>query len=305
MNALILLAAAAGSPALEPVVVTATRTESPAGEVLASVDLVIGATTSCAAGRRPRRCAALRARRRGRAPRRPRPADLAVRARHGIEPRAGAGRRPAHQSRHHRHRRDPERRARVRRARRGRQGPALDAVRLRRDRRRHQHHHAPRRGARRQRAGGLRRLRHAKRQLLRRHRRRARGGLDRGAPGSTARASRPAPATTPTAATRTPRSTASARAGVGPVDLGALAPGTPRARPSTRISSSRPSTRTSRTSTLALTADFAPTEAWSSQSHGRARDRRPRAEPVGGLPRHEAQHDRLAERLRALGSADR
>jgi vitamin B12 transporter len=40
MNALILLAAAAGSPALEPVVVTATRTESPAGEVLASVDLV-------------------------------------------------------------------------------------------------------------------------------------------------------------------------------------------------------------------------------------------------------------------------
>jgi vitamin B12 transporter len=40
MNTLILLAAAAGSPALEPVVVTATRTESPAGEVLASVDLV-------------------------------------------------------------------------------------------------------------------------------------------------------------------------------------------------------------------------------------------------------------------------
>jgi len=41
MNALILLAAAAGSPALEPVIVTATRTESPAGEVLASVDLVL------------------------------------------------------------------------------------------------------------------------------------------------------------------------------------------------------------------------------------------------------------------------
>jgi vitamin B12 transporter len=40
MNALILLAAAAGGPALEPVVVTATRTENPAGEVLASVDLV-------------------------------------------------------------------------------------------------------------------------------------------------------------------------------------------------------------------------------------------------------------------------
>jgi vitamin B12 transporter len=41
MNALILLAAAAGSPTLEPVIVTATRTESPAGEVLASVDLVL------------------------------------------------------------------------------------------------------------------------------------------------------------------------------------------------------------------------------------------------------------------------
>ena len=32
MNTLILLAAAAGSPALEPVIVTATRTEVPAGE---------------------------------------------------------------------------------------------------------------------------------------------------------------------------------------------------------------------------------------------------------------------------------
>jgi vitamin B12 transporter len=42
MNALILLAAAAGSTALEPVVVTATRTENPAGEVLASVELVPG-----------------------------------------------------------------------------------------------------------------------------------------------------------------------------------------------------------------------------------------------------------------------
>ena len=38
MNALILLAAAAGSTALDPVVVTATRTEHPASEVLASVD---------------------------------------------------------------------------------------------------------------------------------------------------------------------------------------------------------------------------------------------------------------------------
>ena len=42
MNTLILLAAAAGSPALEPVVVTATRTENPAAEVLASVELIGG-----------------------------------------------------------------------------------------------------------------------------------------------------------------------------------------------------------------------------------------------------------------------
>ncbi len=40
MHALIWLAAAAGSTALEPVIVTATRTVSPAGEVLASVDLI-------------------------------------------------------------------------------------------------------------------------------------------------------------------------------------------------------------------------------------------------------------------------
>ena len=40
MYALVLLAAAAGSPALEPVIVTATRTETPAAEVLASVDII-------------------------------------------------------------------------------------------------------------------------------------------------------------------------------------------------------------------------------------------------------------------------
>jgi vitamin B12 transporter len=40
MYALVLLAAAAGSPALEPVIVTATRTEIPAAEVLASVDII-------------------------------------------------------------------------------------------------------------------------------------------------------------------------------------------------------------------------------------------------------------------------
>ena len=42
MNPLNLLAAAAGSPALEPVVVTATRTEVPIEDVLASVDVVAG-----------------------------------------------------------------------------------------------------------------------------------------------------------------------------------------------------------------------------------------------------------------------
>ncbi len=42
MNLIVLLAAAAGSQALEPVVVTATRTENPAGEVLASVELIPG-----------------------------------------------------------------------------------------------------------------------------------------------------------------------------------------------------------------------------------------------------------------------
>jgi vitamin B12 transporter len=43
MNALILFAAATGSAALEPVVVTATRTETPASEVLASVEVLAGA----------------------------------------------------------------------------------------------------------------------------------------------------------------------------------------------------------------------------------------------------------------------
>ena len=42
MNPLFILLAAAGSHSLEPVVVTATRTESPAREVLASVDVVAG-----------------------------------------------------------------------------------------------------------------------------------------------------------------------------------------------------------------------------------------------------------------------
>jgi vitamin B12 transporter len=40
MNAWILLAAAAGSPALEPVVVTATRTEIPAADAIASVEII-------------------------------------------------------------------------------------------------------------------------------------------------------------------------------------------------------------------------------------------------------------------------
>jgi outer membrane cobalamin receptor len=42
MNSLILFVAAAGSTALEPVVVTATRTENPLRETLSSVELVSG-----------------------------------------------------------------------------------------------------------------------------------------------------------------------------------------------------------------------------------------------------------------------
>jgi vitamin B12 transporter len=42
MNALILLAAVAGNTALEPVIVTATRTETPVDEVLASVEILKG-----------------------------------------------------------------------------------------------------------------------------------------------------------------------------------------------------------------------------------------------------------------------
>ena len=51
MNALILFAAAAGSTALEPVVVTATRREEPASEVLASVDLITGIRCTPPGGR--------------------------------------------------------------------------------------------------------------------------------------------------------------------------------------------------------------------------------------------------------------
>ena len=59
--------------------------------------------------------------------------------------------------------------------------------------------------------------------------------------------------------------TAFARAGAGPVDLSLSGPGMPQARRSTRISSSLPSTRTSRTPRSPLTADFAPGEAWTSK----------------------------------------
>jgi outer membrane cobalamin receptor len=140
MNALILLAAAAGSPALEPVVVTATRTELPAGEVLASVELIPGDNLAM----RPA-------------------ADLgdALRFVPGVEVARLGG--PGQQtsifvrgteSNHVLVLMDglrinpgtigaPECRARIRRARRGRQGPALHALRLGRDRWRDQHHHTP------------------------------------------------------------------------------------------------------------------------------------------------------------------
>jgi outer membrane cobalamin receptor len=42
MNSLIISIAASGSQALEPVIATATRTENPASEVLASVDILAG-----------------------------------------------------------------------------------------------------------------------------------------------------------------------------------------------------------------------------------------------------------------------
>ena len=154
-----------------------------------------------------------------------------------IEPRAGADGRPAHQSRHDRHRGDPERRARVRRARGDRQGPALDAVRLGRDRRRHQHHHARRRG-RQQRAGGLRQLRHEDRELQRRFGDDETGATIAGAwfdsEGFPTRAGDDTDR-----GTENTSFTASAHASVGAVTW-ACGAGTPRAPPSTRISSLAP-----------------------------------------------------------------
>ncbi|HZD21345.1 MAG TPA: TonB-dependent receptor plug domain-containing protein, partial [Burkholderiales bacterium] len=43
MNPLLLIAAVAGTNALEPVIVTATRTEVPADRAIASVDIITGA----------------------------------------------------------------------------------------------------------------------------------------------------------------------------------------------------------------------------------------------------------------------
>ena len=144
-----------------------------------------------------------------------------------------------------------------------------------------------------------------KRELLRGHRRRARARLDRGRPGSTARASRRAPATTPIAATRTRRSRR------------------PRARNSarrTRACAAWYASGTTEYSDFFVTPvdqDFENTAL--ARDGGIRADARPgrRGSSVAHaiddleqnqsrrLPRHEAQHGRLAERLRAVGATAR
>ena len=246
MNALILLAAAAGSPALEPVVVTATRTESPAGEVLASVDLIrrddLVRMPAADLGDALRFVPGVEVARLGGPGQQTSLFLRGTESNHvlvlvdGLRINPGTIGTAAIQNV------APEFVERVEIVKGPRStlygsdaiGGVINII--------------TRRGADagRQRAGGLRRLRHdaarasppASATSARRPRSRP--------PGSTARASRPAAATTPIAATRTPRSTrtpapASARS------TSRSPPGTPPAPRSTRISSSRPSTRTSRT----------------------------------------------------------
>ena len=174
LNTFILLAAVAGAHPIEPVVVTATRTEIPASQALASVELI----TREELQRSPA-------------------SDLgdALRLRAGVEVARLGG--PGQQtslflrgteSNHVLVLVDglrinpgtigsaaiqniaPELVERDR----DRQGSALDALRLGGARRRDQRDHAPRRGERRERAGWFRRLRHAQRQPQRRSLRRAR-----------------------------------------------------------------------------------------------------------------------------------
>ena len=99
MNTLILLAAVAAGPAIDPVVVTATRIETPVRDVLASVELIQGddllRQPASDLGDALRMIPGVEVVRLGG----PGPADLAVHPRHGVQSRARAHRRPAHQSR--------------------------------------------------------------------------------------------------------------------------------------------------------------------------------------------------------------
>ena len=306
MNALIFLAAVAGSPALEPVIVTATRTEVPAADTLASVDIITGSNLQMRPAADLGDALRFVPGRRSHATRRSRPADVAVRARHGVEPRARADGRAAHQSRHHRHGRAPERRARVRRARRGREGPALDALRLRRDRRRHQHHHAPWRQRRRPACRpATADYDTTTASFIGRHSATRRRGATLAADWLDSAGFPTRVGDDQDRGYENTSFTGYARAGVGPVEAGRAsawyASGHVRVLGLLRHC---PSTRTSRTRRSRCRRTCRQPRRGRSKSHARARRRRPRAEPVRGLPRHQAQHHRLAERLRALGSAD-
>ena len=246
MNSLIILIAAAGSPALEPVVVTATRTEVAIQDVLASVDVVAGdyliRQPAADLGDALRFVPGVEVARLGGPGQQTSLFLRGTESNHvlvlvdGLRMNPGTIGTAAIQNV------APEFVERVEVV----KGPrstlygsdAIGGV-INID-------HPPRRRPGRQRAGGLRRLRHAKRELLRRHRRRSRGSVDRSLLARQRGLPDPHAATTPTAATRTPRSRPS-RAPARARSTCRSPPGTPRALRSTRISSSRPSTRTSRT----------------------------------------------------------
>ncbi len=190
-----------------------------------------------------------------------------------------------------------EHRAGIRRARRGRQGTALDALRLRRDRRRHQRHHARRRRQQ-QRPGGLRQLRHDEREFRRGRDRRAHSGSRSRDPGSTARIPDARrrygrPRLREHVASRPRRHT-----DVGPVTL--RAPRLVR-RGHVRILRLLPRAGGPGLRELGACAvgGLRADRVLDLAAHARARGGQSRPEPVDGLPGHEAQHDRLAERHRA------
>ena len=298
MNALIFLAAAAGSPALEPVIVTATRTEVPAAEMLASVDIITGNNLQMRARRRPRRRAALRARasksRDSAAPAsRRRVFVRGTESNHVLVLMDGLRMNPGTIGTAAMQNVAPEFVERVEVVKGPRStlygsdaiGGVINII--------------TRRGANQadsvQAGYGAYDTTH--RQLLGRHRRRDARKPRSPPPGSTARASRRASATTRDRGYENTSFNALARTGVGPVDLSLsawYASGTSEysdffvhaRRPGLREHDARARRRISRRPRPGARASC------------RARDRRPRAEPVRGLPRHQAQHRRLAERLR-------